>query len=376
MTLILLTGLSLAPLNLILPSPPCIAEGPGASYAAMARSVGGCLAVAAPPQLVMGPLSDRLGRRPVLLASLGVLAAASVGCALATAIGTLLVFRTLQGAVIGGAVVAGAVVRDMRPPREAAGLLGTIVMAMAAAPMLTPVLGGVPDQPLGWPAGFRACAAMRAALRAWCSIDAGKANAAPAATFEAQSRACPDLVQSRRFWGHALCLTFSIGAFYVFLAGAPFVAGRDLDLSLGQLVMLPCSITAGFALGSLAASRLAARHALTTTMVAGRLVAGAGLTAGMKPFAAGVEHLGALVGAVMGEGLTSPSAMAGVPSVRPGLAGSASGLSRALVVGGGVVLPMPMGAVVGETSDAAMLLGLSLAAALAARRIEGLEAQA
>lgn len=379
-TLVLLTGLSLASLNLFLPSLPGIAEALGAPYALVALSIGGYLAVTAALQLVMGPLSDRYGRRPVVLASLALFALASVGCALAPDVWTLLAFRMLQGAVIAGAVLSRAIVRDMRPPREAASLLGTIAMAMAVAPMLAPVLGGALDQALGWRASFWAFALIGAALLALCWTDLGETNAEPSATFGAQLRAYPELVRSRRFWGHALCLTFSIGAFYVFLAGAPLVAGRLFGLSPAQLGALLGSITAGFAAGSFLSGRLAARHALTTMMIAGRLVGSAGLVL----FAAGVEHVAALIGAVMlvglGNGLTVPSATAGALSVRPGLAGSAAGLSGALTVGGGAALTSLTGALVAEAGGAAALLRLmlgstvlALLAALAVRRIESRE---
>ena len=211
-----------------MPSLPGIGEALAAPYALVALSIGGYLAVTAGLQLVMGPLSDRLGRRPVLLASLAVFALASVGCALATEIRTFLACRMLQGAVIAGAVLSRAIVRDMLPPREAASLLGYISMAMAVAPMLAPVLGGALDQAFGWRSGFWAFAAMGAALLAWCWSDVGETNASPSATFGAQFRAYPELVRSRRFWGHSLCLAFSIGAFYVFLAGAPLGRGTAL----------------------------------------------------------------------------------------------------------------------------------------------------
>ena len=386
-TLVLLTGLSLASLNLFLPSLPEIGEALAAPYALVAVSIGGYLAVTAALQLVMGPLSDRHGRRPVLLASLAVFALASVGCALATDIRAFLAFRMLQGAVIAGAVLSRAIVRDMMPPREAASLLGYISMAMAVAPMLAPVLGGALDQAFGWRAGFWAFALLGAGLLALCWADLGETNASPSATFGAQVRSYPELVRSRRFWGHSLCLTFSIGAFYVILAGAPLVVGRLFGLSPAQLGALLGSITAGFAVGGFVSGRLAARHALTTMMIAGRLVACAGLVAGLGLFAAGATHAAALVGAVMlvglGNGLTVPSATAGALSVRPGLAGSAAGFSGALTVGGGAVLTSLTGLVVTQRGGAVTLLGmmlastlLALAAALAVRWIDGREGEA
>src|SRR3546814_4318292 len=99
------------------------------------------------------------------------------------------------------------------------------------------------------------------------------------------------------------------------------------------------STTAGFVLGSFLAGRFAARHALTTMMIAGRLVACAGLVAGLGLLAVGGVSVAAIFGACVvvgvGNGLTFPSANAGALSVRQELAGSAAGLSGALLVGGG-----------------------------------------
>jgi MFS family permease len=130
------------------------------------------------------------------------------------------------------------------------------------------------------------------------------------------------------------------------------------------------TITAGFVLGSFLSGRFAARHALTTMMIAGRIIACAGLILGLVLSLAGVVHVASLFGACVfvgiGNGLTMPSGSAGAMSVRPTLAGSASGLSGALTVAGGAVMSAISGAILTEANGSYALLGMMLLSSLLA----------
>ena len=185
-----------------------------------------------------------------------------------------------------------------------------------------------------------------------------------------QFQAYPELFRSRRFWGYALCMAFSTGAFYAFLSGVPLVAETVLALSPATLGFYMGTITAGFALGSFLSGRYAKRYPLTTMMISGRIAACAGLAAGLMLFLAGFVHVISLFGAVvfvgLGNGLTMPSCNAGALSVRPKLAGSASGLAGALTVGCGAVLSSITGAVLTEENGAYALLGMMLFSSLMA----------
>ena len=153
-TLILLTGLSVLSLNMFLPSLSNMAAEFQVDYSLISLSIAGYLAITAVLQVIMGPLSDRYGRRPVLLVGLVIFTLASLVCALTTSIWVFLAFRVLQGAVISGWALSLAVIRDMAPPKEAASLIGYVSMAMAVAPMLGPMLGGALDEVFGWRASF------------------------------------------------------------------------------------------------------------------------------------------------------------------------------------------------------------------------------
>ena len=384
-TLVMLTALSVLSLNMFLPSLSNMAAAFQVDYALVALSIAGYLAITAVLQLVMGPLSDRFGRRPVLLVGVAVFTLASLVCALTTNIWVFLAFRVLQGTIISGWAVSLAVIRDTVPPQEAASKIGYVTMAMAVAPMLGPMLGGALDELFGWRANFVVYAGFGAAAFGLCWVDLGETNKTPSETFAKQFQTYPALFRSRRYWGYALCMAFSTGAFYTFLAGAPLVT--VLGLSPAVLGFYLGTITAGFMLGSFLSGRYAKRFPLTTMMIAGRLVAGAGLAVGLALFMAGVIHPIALFGTTvfvgLGNGLTMPSCNAGALSVRPKLAGSAAGLAGALTVGVGALLTSATGAILTEATGVYALLGMmlfctlsALAAALTVRAIDRREVRA
>ncbi|WP_245815151.1 multidrug effflux MFS transporter [Shimia gijangensis] len=380
-TLILLTAISILTLNMFLPSLAHMADDFGVDYALVNLTVAGYLAVTSVLQLIFGPLSDRYGRRPVLLVGLVLFCLASLGCLLAQDFWWFLTFRVLQGAVISGSVLSRAVVRDIAPPQQAASILGYIAMVMAIAPFLGPSFGGLLDQWFGWRASFLAFSFMGVGLLALVWVDLGETNLTPSETFTKQFLAYPELIRSRRFWGYSLCLAFSVGAFYSFLGGAALVSTTEFDLTTAQLGLGMGSITGGFAFGNFLSGRLSTRFSLTTMMIIGRLTACAGLLAGLLFVLIGVVEVPTYFGAVvlvgMGNGLTLPAANAGSMSVRPRLAGSASGLSGALMMAGGAALTSLAGTLLSPGNAAWLLLVImlissfaGLLAALYVRRID------
>ncbi len=384
-TLVLLTAFATVSLNMFLPSLGAIADEFATDYATVNIAVAGYLAVTAVVQIVAGPLSDRCGRRPVTLACLALFAAASLGCLLSQDIATFLAFRMLQAAVISGSVLARAIVRDTRPAREAASLLGYVSMAMAIGPMVGPMIGGGLEELFGWRASFVFFTVAGAGMFLLCWHDLGETNTTRSETFRSQFAAYPELVRSRRFWGYSLCMAFSVGGFYAFISGAPKVAETVLDLSPGLLGICIGSITGGFAFGSFLAGRYAARVPLIAMMLAGRAVACAGLTLGLVLVLTGTVTVLSVFGTTIfvgiGNGITMPSAASGSMSVRPRLAGSASGLSGALVVAVGAGVTSVTGGLVEGATPALTLIvtmlactALSLAAGLYVLAVDRQEA--
>ncbi|MFA9421405.1 MAG: multidrug effflux MFS transporter [Gammaproteobacteria bacterium] len=370
LTLILLAALSTLSLNLFLPSLTNIARDFEADYALVSLSIAGYLATTAVLQLMIGPMSDRFGRKPVLLCALSIFVIGSLGCLLARDIYSFLLFRALQAAVISGWVLSMAMIRDTRSEGEAASLIGYVAMSMAIAPMLGPMVGGLLDELFGWRSSFLLYCVFGTAMLLLCWRDLAETNRSPSATFAVQFQAYPQLLGSRRFWGYALCGLFSTGAFYVFLAGVPLVAARQFSISPGQLGFYMGTITAGFAVGSFVAGRYSQRHTLTTMMIVGRLIACGGLAMGLVLFLLGYAHgltlFLATVFAGVGNGISMPSANTGAISILPGLAGSAAGLVGASAVAGGALLTSFTGYLLEDGDAAIRLLGIMLCCAVLA----------
>ena len=150
MTLIVLSGLSVVSLNMFLPSLANIAREFQADYALVNLCIAGYAAVSCVLQLVMGPLSDRLGRRPVILAALLLFLVASLGCLLASNVWVFLTFRLMQAVIAPAYAVSVAIIRDISAGSKAASFIGYVAMTSAIAPMLAPMLGGALDDLYGW----------------------------------------------------------------------------------------------------------------------------------------------------------------------------------------------------------------------------------
>jgi len=366
MTLVFGTALSVLSLNMFLPSLPGIAAAFEADYGLANLSVAGYLAISAVLQILMGPLSDRYGRRPVMLTCCALFVVASIGCALAANIWVFLGFRLLQGAIISGQVVSRAVIRDMYPPGEAASKLGYMAMIMALAPMLGPMIGGALDMAFGWRAGFWLYTALGVGVLLFTWGDMGETNTSRSATFRAQLRLYPHLFCSRRFWGYSACVAFSIGGFYSFVTGAPLVAAAWFDLSPAMVGLGIGIITGGFMLGNFITGRMAQRVRLLTLILIGRVISCIGPALGLSLFWAGQGSewvfFGAAICVGLGNGLTVANASAGLMSVRPDLAGSAAGLSGALTVALGAVLTSMTGVLVQPETAPFTVLGMMLTA--------------
>ena len=368
-TLISLSALAILPINFFLPSLPSMAAEFGVDYGVMGLSLAAYAGMSACLQLVLGPLSDRFGRRPVILWALTIFIAATIGCAIAPDAGTFLACRMVQAVIAPTYAVSLAVIRDTTSREQAAGQFGYLAMAWAIAPMLGPTVGGLLDQMLGWRASFCVLALLGAAVLVLCWTDLRETNGAPSNTMAEQYRAYPELLASKRFWAYCVCMAFSVGAFYAFLAGAPLAASA-FDLSPAVLGLYMGSITGGFMVGSFLAGRLAGRFPMTTILIAGRIVACAGLLFGLILYAAGIGHVLALFGPCLfvgvSNGLTQPGANAGAISVRSTHTGSAAGLASAIAVAGASIMAAFAGAVLTEENARSGLLLVMLASAVVA----------
>jgi DHA1 family bicyclomycin/chloramphenicol resistance-like MFS transporter len=360
-------------LNLFVPSLVNIAADLQTDYTLVSLSVGTYLAAMTVVQLIVGPLSDRIGRRPVLLGGLFVFTLSSLFCALSTNIWAFLFFRMLQSAMVAGYVLSMAIVRDTTSEQESASRIGYISMAMALAPMLGPVLGGVLDSAFGWRSNFYFLRLSGLALFLWCWIDLGETKKLPTDNAANSNDTLLNLIKEPIFWAYALCTAFSTTNLYIFLTGAPLVAESEFGISPTELGLYFASGTAGFMFGSFLSGRFATSSRPIYLMMAGRIVTCMGLSVGCLAILFDILSAGLFFSSIvfvgLGNGLTVPSSNAQTMSIRPNLAGGAVGISGAITVAIGAPLSMLTGAILPETGASTMLLLLMWAWRLQQRQI-------
>ncbi|MCT7375521.1 multidrug effflux MFS transporter [Chelativorans salis] len=348
LTLVTAAGTAAIAMNLFLPSLPGMATYFQADYGIVQLAVSLYLAATAILQLGIGPASDRFGRRPVMLFSFAVFILSTFAAIYAPTIELLLLCRLFQAFAAAGMVLARAIVRDTVGTDEAASRIGYITMGMTVAPMVGPVIGGILDELYGWQATFQLMLACGIVAFIVVYLDLGETNTHRSASMTGQIRTYPELFRSRRFWGYSSAAAFTSGAFFAFLGGGPFVATRLLGLSPSSYGLYFAVITVGYALGNFLSGRYSRAIGVNRMMLTGNLIAVAGTALSILLFWLGYFHPLSLFGPTffvgMGNGISLPSANAGVVSVRPHLAGSASGLGGALQIGGGAALSVLAGA--------------------------------
>ena len=369
-TLILVAGLSALTLNMFLPSLPRMTEHFGTEYRLMQLSVALYLAVNAVMQIFVGPLSDRFGRRPVLLWGVGLFVLATVGCIFASTIEVFLAFRMAQAVVVVGLVLSRAVVRDLYGQDEAASMIGYVTMGMALVPMVGPAIGGLLDQLFGWQASFWLLALLGVATLWLVARDMGETATSRPASLRAQFAQYPELFASRRFWGYCFASAFSSGAFFVYLGGAPYVGTVVFGLTPAVLGLYFGAPALGYVLGNFISGRYSVRYGINRMIFAGALVTCIGLALALGLFHAGIKTAAVFFGAMtfvgFGNGMVLPNATAGMLSVRPHLAGSASGLGGAIMLGAGAALSAGTGTVLTPENGAFTSIWMMLVTSLMA----------
>ncbi len=327
-----ITALAPFSLQVFLPALPAIqasfAIAPGVVQLALSLSI---LANAL-ANLAYGPLSDRFGRRPVLLVGLAAFVAGSLGCALAPSIELLIGARVVQS--VGGAagmVLARAIVRDLYDRERSASIIAYLTMAMVVAPMLAPTIGAVLLDVASWRAIFVVATGIGVALT-WPIVALLAETRTPearriAGTFAGASI----LLSSGQFWSYVLQSTFGISVFFAFISGAPYFMMNVLKRPATEYGLWFILVSGAFMAGNLVSGRFSARIGLDRMVLAGALLGltGAGLALALLLGGAWtpLALFGPMMAAGLGNGFSVPNAQAGAVSVHPLLAGTASGIA-------------------------------------------------
>lgn len=341
-TLVIIASISVLSMNMLLPSLPSMTTHFDTTYSIMQFTITGYLAATGALQLVFGPLSDRYGRRPIILIGFAIFSVASVICMLAPNIEFFLIGRILQTASAVGIVLSRAIVRDLFTADKAASMIGYVTVGMMVVPMFSPMIGGMLDQYIGWQANFALMCVLGCICFFVIYFDLGETNQNRSSSMAQQIKSYPELLRSRRFWGYTLTATFTSGAYFSLLGGGPYVATEHLKLGPVAFGYLFLFISTGYLLGNLASGRFSTRFGINKMMLAGGVVSAMGLTLSLLLILSGFINALTFFGPIfflgLGNGLTLPNANAGMVSVRPHLAGTASGLGGAVMIGGGAAM--------------------------------------
>ncbi len=321
-------------LNIFIPSMPGLQREFGVSYGTAQLTLTLYLIGMAACQLVYGPMSDRFGRRPMLLAGLAAFVAASLLAAIAPTIELLIAARLFQA--VGGAagiVLARTMVRDVYDRDKSASVISYITMAFVVAPMVAPVLGGFIDKFAGWRTDFWLIGAIGAAVlaAAWRTLPETHVNRGAPGSATGLIDGAIHLFALPRFRGYAITLALASSVFFSFLGGAPHIMVDVLDRTPMEYGIWFATVSVGYMFGNFLSGRYTQRFGIDRMMLAGNIITLAG---GLLCFAAAIGGLLSpltlfipIAFAAFGNGLTLPNGIAGAISVEPRMTGAAAGWS-------------------------------------------------
>ncbi len=255
---------------------PALMVSLGATQVELQQTLSAYLAAFGFMMLLHGPLSDAFGRRPVVLAGLAVYLMASIGGALATSLGALLFFRTVQGLSVGaGGVVGRAIIRDRLAGSEAQRLLSHVTMIFGLAPAIAPVFGGWLHHWFPWQSVF-VCLAIFSLIQLAASYvhlpetlpPEKRSSMRPAPL----ARSYGAVLKSRPFWLLSLALSANFASFFLYVAAAPTFVIHFLGLGQDQFGWLFIPAMSGVILGAYLSGKVAKRFRPTTTIRYGYLI--------------------------------------------------------------------------------------------------------
>lgn len=366
LALALLLGAQPIATDLYLPALPALTVGFGASMHQAQLTLTALLLAFGISQLVWGPLSDRYGRRPVLLWGMAAFTVASIGSVFSASMEQLLVWRSVQGAAMGaGVMCARAIVRDLYTPAEGArmmskGLTGLGLLACMSAP-----LGGLLSEWFGWRVTLAALAVFGAVallFLGWRFTETLQAANPRALQPKEMWRVWRQIVRHPTYWTFTLLATTSYCGLFTFLATSSFVFINVLHLSKPQYGLLMLSMTTSYILGTVVCRRLIPRWGIRRTVaVAACFTLAGGTTMGVLALM-GWQSTWAIMLPyylfMLAHGVHQPCGQSGAVSPFPQAAGAASALSGFTMM----VAAFAMGTWLGgrmSSADAATVLPLT-----------------
>jgi MFS transporter, DHA1 family, multidrug resistance protein len=365
--LIAMAGVSSLSLNILVPAIPGLATKFAADPATVQLAVSLYLMGLAAAQLVFGPLSDRFGRRPVVLAGLALATIASTAAIFAASIASLVSARIAQSlGASTGQTIGRAIIRDLYDREHAASMIGLVTSVVVLMPMVAPLIGGILDTLFGWEAIFVFAALVSFTVFAWAALALPETRKLSPSSSQRHFRAdLAALAASPRFFGYALCAGLGSAPFFSFLGAAPHVVVTLLGRTSAEYGLWFFVPSIGFMAGNFAVSRLTARFGIDALIWWGIVLTIIGCLLNVLVYLAlpGWEMATIFLPQIVigfGNGLLLPTSIAGAVSIRPQVAGTASGTTGFIQMAIGAAAAQLGGHVIAHASDAMPMLLLML----------------
>jgi DHA1 family bicyclomycin/chloramphenicol resistance-like MFS transporter len=342
--LVAMTACGTMGMHVIIPALPATARALHMSISTTQLTITLYLVGLAVGQLFYGPVSDRFGRRPVLLAGLGLFTLASIVTASAPGPAVLIGSRIVQS--IGGCaglVLGRAAVRDGAAPDKAAGQLAMLTLVMSLVPAIAPAVGGYLTAYVHWRASYVLLAAMGGLTLLVSALILPETNRTrlTGGTSGSLTSGYRLLLGSRAFLGYAVGGATTTTAFYAFMSASPFIFENVLHRPTQEVGLYYILLMGGVSSGSFIASRLSrfmtARAALRLANAVGIVGASLFVAIDALDLLSGPSVTAAVTLFMVGAGMASPFALAGSVSINPRTIGAASGLYGFFQMGYGML---------------------------------------
>jgi DHA1 family bicyclomycin/chloramphenicol resistance-like MFS transporter len=337
--LVAMTGVAPISLYLLVPALPVLASTFGRDISIAQMTVSLYMVGIACSQIIMGPLSDRFGRRPVLLAGLGLMVAASAGCIFAETLPQLIAARFLQA--LGGAtgmVVSRAIIRDLYSRDRISAMISLVIAVMMIAQMLSPLTGGLLETAFGWRAIFyviTAASLIIAVAIAFTLPETRRDRAEGGGGFRGD---VGRLVTSRAFIGYVLCQVLASQIIFAFAGGGPYIVVTQMGRSSAEYGAWFATTGFAYLIGNLFCVRFAPRHSLEKLIWFGLALQFLGALLNLVWGITGLNQapswlFGTQMLVMFANAFVMSNSAAGAISVRPEAAGTASGAMGFLQMG-------------------------------------------
>ncbi len=341
--LVAMTGVAPISLYMLVPALPRLATSFGRDISIAQMTVSLYMVGIACSQIIMGPLSDRFGRRPVLLAGLGLMVLASGACMFAQTLPQLIAARFLQA--LGGAagmVVSRAIIRDLYSRERISSMISLVIAVMMIAQMLSPLTGGLIETAFGWRAIFYVitAASLMIAVAIAVALPETRRDRLESGGFRGD---VGSLLRSRAFIGYVLCQVLASQIIFTFAGGGPYIVVTHMGRSAAEYGAWFATTGFAYLIGNLFCVRFAPRHSLEKLIWFGLALQ---LTGSLLNLVWGITGLnqapswlfGTQMLVMFANAFVMSNSAAGAISVRPDAAGTASGAMGFLQMGLGSLL--------------------------------------